>query len=147
MDFLAYMHNLKMVNTEHLLFGEGAIVMAQIDPVSRVHIRVREENMKERSRTSIMTVTAFLLGFGLGGLSLHYASAQGMFGLSTSVSQLGSALVDMQKNVDDLQKNMGTIKQVKDQLTSLSPQGGGIPGGIDKLKKDSDTLKGMVPKF
>jgi hypothetical protein len=103
--------------------------------------------MKSKSRTSIITVTAFLLGFGLGGLSLHYASAQGMFGLSTSVSQLGSALVEMQKNVDDLQKNMGTIKQVKDQLTSLSPQGGGIPGGIDKLKKDSDTLKGMVPKY
>jgi hypothetical protein len=52
----------------------------------------------------------------------------------------------MQKNVDDLQKNMGTVKQVKDQLTSLSPQGGGLPGG-DKLKKGSDTLKDMVPKF
>jgi hypothetical protein len=102
--------------------------------------------MKERSRTSIMTVTAFLLGFGLGGLSLHYASAQGMFGLSTSVSQLGTALVEMQKNVDDLQKNMGTIKQVKDQLTSLSPQGGGIPG-TDKLKKGSESLKDMIPKF
>ena len=96
--------------------------------------------------TSIMIVTAFLMGCGLGGLSLHYASAQGMFGLSTSVSQLGSALVDMQKNVDDLQRNMVTVKQVKDQLTSLSPQGGGIPGG-DKLKKGSDSLKDMVPKF
>ena len=97
-------------------------------------------------RTAILTVAAFLLGFGLGGVSLHYASAQGMFGLSTSVSQLGSALVDMQKNVDDLQKNMGTVKQVKDQLTSLSPQGGGIPGG-EKLKKGSDSLKDLVPKF
>lgn len=96
--------------------------------------------------TSIMIVTAFLMGFGLGGLSLHYASAQGMFGLSTSVNQLGNALVDMQKNVDDLQKNMGTVKQIKDQLTSLSPQGGEVPGG-DKLKKGSDTLKEMVPKF
>jgi len=103
--------------------------------------------MKDSSRTSIMIVTAFfLLGFGLGGLSLHYASAQGILGLSTSVSQLGSALVEMQKNVDDLQKNMGTVKQVKDQLTSLSPQGGGIPGG-DKLKKGSDSLKDMMPKF
>ena len=102
--------------------------------------------MKDRSRTSIMIVTAFLMGCGLGGLSLHYASAQGMFGLSTSVSQLGSALVDMQKNVDDLQRNMVTVKQVKDQLTSLSPQGGGIPGG-DKLKKGRDSLKDMVPKF
>jgi hypothetical protein len=41
---------------------------------------------------------------------------------------------------------MGTIKQVKDQLTSLSPQGGGIPGA-DKLKKGDDSLKDMVPKF
>jgi hypothetical protein len=102
--------------------------------------------MRDSSRTSIMIVTAFLLGFGLGGLSLHYASAQGILGLSTSVSQLGSALVEMQKNVDDLQKNMGTVKQVKDQLTSLSPQGGGIPGG-DKLKKGSDSLKDMMPKY
>jgi hypothetical protein len=107
---------------------------------------MREGDMKDSSRTSIMIVTAFLLGFGSGGLSLHYASAQGILGLSTSVSQLGSALVEMQKNVDDLQKNMGTVKQVKDQLTSLSPQGGGIPGG-DKLKKGSDSLKDMMPKF
>lgn len=102
--------------------------------------------MKYSSPTSIMIVTAFLLGFGLGGASLHYASAQGMFGLSTSVTQLGSALVEMQKNVDDLQKNMGTIKQVKDQLTSLSPQGGGIPGG-EQLKKGGDSLKDKMPKF
>jgi hypothetical protein len=107
---------------------------------------MREGDMKDSSRTSIMIVTAFLLGFGSGGLSLHYASAQGILGLSTSVSQLGSALVEMQKNVDDLQKNMGTVKQVKDQLTSLSPQGGGIPGG-DKLKKGSDSLKDMMPKY
>jgi len=99
----------------------------------------------KNKHTTIVTITAFLLGFGLGGLSLHYASAQGMFGLSTSVSQLGSALVDMQKNVDDLQKNMGTVKQVKDQLTSLSSQGGGTPGG-ELLKKGSDSLKDMMPK-
>ena len=102
--------------------------------------------MKNGTHTSIMIVTAFLLGFGLGGLSLHYASAQGMFGLSTSVSQLGSALVEMQKNVDDLQKNMGTVKQVKDQLTSLSSQGGVIPGG-EQLKKGSESLKDKLPKF
>lgn len=100
----------------------------------------------KNAHTSIMIITAFLMGFGLGGLSLHYASAQGMFGLSTSVSQLGSALVDMQKNVDDLQKNMGTVKQVKDQLSSLSPQGGGMPGG-EQLKKGGDALKDKMPKF
>ncbi len=87
-----------------------------------------------------MIVTAFFMGFGLGGLSLHYADAQGIFELSTSVSQLGSTLVDMQKNVDDLQKNMATVKQVKDQLSSLSTQGGGTPGG-DLLKKGGDSLK------
>ncbi|MDH4304806.1 MAG: hypothetical protein OEV53_12165, partial [Nitrospira sp.] len=106
----------------------------------------REGNMKNRSRISIMIMTAFFLGFGLGGWSLHYAAAQGIFGLSTSVSQLGSALVDMQKNVDDLQKNMGTIKQVKEQLSSLSPQGGSAPGA-DLLKKGGDSLKDMKPKF
>ena len=133
---------------DHFLFSEKSIVRFQINPLPFVHLTVREGrgDMKNSSRTSTMIVSAFLMGFGLGGLSLHYASAQGMFGLSTSVSQLGSALVEMQKNVDDLQKNMGTIKQVKDQLTSLSPQGGGIPGG-DKLKKGSDSLKDMVPKF
>ncbi len=93
-----------------------------------------------------MIVTAFFMGFGLGGLSLHYADAQGIFELSTSVSQLGSTLVDMQKNVDDLQKNMATVKQVKDQLSSLSTQGGGTPGG-DLLKKGGDSLKDMKPKF
>jgi hypothetical protein len=102
--------------------------------------------MKSRSQTSIMIVTAFFLGFGLGGLSLHYAAAQGILGFSTSVSQLGSALVDMQKNVDDLQKNMGTVKQVKDQLSSLSPQGESTPGG-DLLKKGGDSLKDMKSKF
>lgn len=102
--------------------------------------------MKSRSRTSIMIMTAFIIGFGMGGLSLHYAAAQGLFGLSTSVTQLGSALVDMQKNVDDLQKNMGSIKQIKEQLSSLSPQGGDIPGG-DLLKKGGDSLKDMKPKF
>jgi hypothetical protein len=93
-----------------------------------------------------MVMTAFLMGFGLGGLSLHYAAAQGIFGISTSVSQLGRALVDMQKNVDDLQKNMGTVKQVKEQLSSLSPQGGGIPGG-EQMKKGSNSMKEMMPKF
>jgi hypothetical protein len=102
--------------------------------------------MKNRFRTSIMVMTAFLVGFGMGGLSLHYAAAQGILGLSTSVSQLGSALVDMQKNVDDLQKNMGTVKQVKEQLSSLSPQGGGAPGG-DLMKKGGDSLKDMKPQF
>ena len=89
--------------------------------------------------TYIFTIALFLLGFGLGGLSLHIASAQGLFGLKTSISQIGSALVDMQKNVDALQKNMGTIKQAKDQLSSLSP------AGEDAIKKEGDSLKQLIP--
>lgn len=89
--------------------------------------------------TYIFTITAFLLGFGLGGLSLHIASAQGLFGLKTSITQIGSALVEMQKNVDALQKNMGTIKQAKDQLASLSPAGG------DAIKKEGESLKELIP--
>ena len=53
--------------------------------------------------TYIFSIAAFLLGFSLGGLSLHVASAQGLFGLKTSITQIGSALVEMEKNVDALQ--------------------------------------------
>ncbi|MEO5956652.1 MAG: hypothetical protein ABIR36_13320 [Nitrospiraceae bacterium] len=89
--------------------------------------------------TYFFSMAAFLLGFGLGGLSLHVASAQGLLGLKTSVSQIGSALVEMQKNVDALQKNMGTLKQAKDELSSLSPT------GVDAIKKEGDSLKQLIP--
>jgi len=90
--------------------------------------------------TYIFSIAAFLLGFGLGGLLLHIASAQGFLGLKTSVSQIGSALIEMQKNVDALQKNMGTIKQAKDELSSLSPAGG------DAFKKEGESLKQVIPE-
>ena len=95
--------------------------------------------MKAARSMYIFSITAFLLGFGLGGVSLHVASAQGLFGLKTSVTQIGSALVEMQKNVDALQKNMGTIKQAKDQLSALSPAGG------DAIKKEGESLRDLVP--
>ena len=84
---------------------------------------------------SMFAVPAFLLGFVLGGVSLHVASAEGLFGIKDSVTQIGSSLVEMQKNVDDLQKNMNKMKQVKDQLSSLSPSGGGVGGAMDSLMK------------
>jgi len=86
----------------------------------------------------IFSIAAFLLGFGLGGVSLHVASAQGLFGIKTSVTQIGSALIEMQENVDALQKNMGTIKQAKDQLSSLSP------AGSDAIKGKAESLKQLV---
>jgi hypothetical protein len=45
----------------------------------------------------------------------------------------------MQKNVDALQKNMGTIKQAKDQLSSLSPAAG------DAIKNKGESLKQLIP--
>jgi hypothetical protein len=71
---------------------------------------------------------------------MHYASAEGLFGVTASVKQIGSALVDMQKNVDELQKNMGTIKHAKEQLAALAPESGG-----DAMKKEGDSLKKMFP--
>lgn len=82
---------------------------------------------------SLIAIPAFLIGFGLGGLSLHVATAEGLFGLKDTVSQIGTSLVEMQKNVDALQKNMSTIKQAKDQLSSLSSTGGGVGGAMDSL--------------
>jgi hypothetical protein len=90
--------------------------------------------------TALFTIAAFLLGFGLGGASMHYASAEGLFGVTASVKQIGSALVDMQKNIDELQKNMGTIKHAKEQLAALAPESGG-----DAIKKEGESLKKMLP--
>jgi hypothetical protein len=74
-------------------------------------------------------IPAFLLGFVLGGVSFHVASAEGLFGIKDSVTQIGTSLVEMQKNVDALQKNMNTLKQTKDKLSSL-PSGGGAMDSI-----------------
>jgi len=97
--------------------------------------------MKAPRSIYIFAIATFLLGFGLGEVSLHVASAQGLFGLKTSISEIGSALVEMQKNVDDLQKNMGTIKHAKDQLSSLSPEGG------DGMTNKGESLKKLLPGF
>jgi len=92
-------------------------------------------------RSTVLTIAVFFLGYALGAISLHYAEAQGLLGLSGSVKQIGQALVEMQKNVDDLQKNMGTLKQAKEQLTSLTP------GSGESLPKDGDSLKKAIPGF
>ena len=86
---------------------------------------------------SMIAIPAFLIGFGLGGLSLHMALAEGLSGLKDSVTQIGSSLIQMQKNVDELQKNMNTIKQAKDQLSSLASPSGGVGGVMDSLMNKS----------
>jgi hypothetical protein len=98
-----------------------------------------EEVMINTRWATVFTIGVFFLGFALGGVSLHYAQAQGLMGFSTSVQQIGHALVEMQKNVDDLQKNMGTVKQAKDQLTTLVPRGG------ESTPKNGDSFKKMIP--
>jgi hypothetical protein len=84
---------------------------------------------------------AFLLGCAFGGICLQFAQAQGLFGLtptglSGSISKIGTALVEMQKNVDALQQNMATVKGEKDHLASFLPDGAG---------KEGDSLKKMFP--
>lgn len=81
----------------------------------------------------LVAMPAFLVGFGLGGLSLHIAAAEGIFGIKDSVTQIGSSLMEMQKNVDALQKNMNMLKETKDKLSSLSSTGGGVSGAMDAI--------------
>jgi prefoldin subunit 5 len=47
----------------------------------------------------------------------------------------GSSLVEMQKNIDALQKNMNMLKETKDKLSSLSSSEGGLGGAMDSLMK------------
>lgn len=95
--------------------------------------------MRATRSAYLFSLVAFPLGFGLRGLSLHVASAQGLLGLKTAVSQIGNALVEMQKNVDNLQQNMNTIKQAKNQLSALSPAGG------EPSKKMVNPSKQLIP--
>jgi len=121
----------------HVTFGVEKVTCRR-EKAHRNHT-TKERPMIVARSAYIFSIAAFLLGFGLGGVSLHVASAQGLFGLKASVSQIGTALVEMQKNVDALQKNMGTIKQAKDQLSSLSP------AGSDAIKSKAESLKQLVP--
>lgn len=88
--------------------------------------------MSTRRSIATFAIPAFLVGFCLGGVSLHIASAEGLFGIKDSVTQIGGSLMEMQKNVDELQKNMNQLKQTKDKLSSLS-SGGGVGGAMDSL--------------
>jgi hypothetical protein len=80
------------------------------------------------ARVGVMTLI-FSAGYLCGSVSSHTANAQlgdlggelmqkagssgGMIG---SVAQLGTAITDMEKHVDGLQKNIDTLKKVKAAL-------------------------------
>ena len=51
-----------------------------------------------------------------------------------SAKQIGSALIEMQKNVDDLQKSLRTLQHMKEQLVSVSAERGGETRNNGSLK-------------
>lgn len=104
--------------------------------------------MHARRWTVLAIVAAFLIGFGMGGTTVHYAQAQGLFGLSTSVEQIGTALADMKKNVDALQQNMGTLTKIKEDLGALaSGKNNPLLKEGESLKQEGEGLKKLVPGF
>ena len=79
-------------------------------------------------RTGLLA-SVFAAGFVCGSVAQRPAEAQlgdvggkvmekaaGSGGVLGSVAKLGTALIDMQKDVDSLQKNIDTLKQVKSAL-------------------------------
>ena len=84
----------------------------------------------------------FFIGFVLGGVSSHYASAQGLMGISNSVTQLNQALSAMEKNLQEFQNGMAKIKQVKEQLAAMPAEAAGKAGATkEQLKQSGDVLK------
>jgi hypothetical protein len=77
-----------------------------------------------RAKRLGLVVTLFAAGFVCGTLTHRSAEAQlgdvmkkaGESGALGSVGEMGSAIVDMQKNVDGLQKNLDTFKKIKAAL-------------------------------
>ena len=76
-----------------------------------------------------MVTGIFAIGFMCGTISQRNADAQlgdlgselmqkakGSGGLIGTVAELGTAIADMQKQVDGLQKNLGVLKKVKTSL-------------------------------
>jgi hypothetical protein len=86
--------------------------------------------MKERRVVrAALAAGLFAAGFLCGSVGQRSARAQlgdlgtkaiekaaGSGGIVGSVAKLGTALVDMQKEVDGLQKNLETLKEVKKAL-------------------------------
>jgi hypothetical protein len=77
-----------------------------------------------RAKRLGLVVTLFAAGFVCGTLTHRRAEAQlgdvmkkaGESGALGSVGEMGTAILDMQKNVDGLQKNLDTFKKVKAAL-------------------------------
>jgi len=88
-----------------------------------------KENTKRHVLRAGLVGTIFTVGFLCGSVSQHRADAQlGELGKAAmekagesggvlgSAAQLGTAIVQMQQNVDGLQKNIDVLKKVKTSL-------------------------------
>jgi hypothetical protein len=93
--------------------------------------RITEDLMNNTRRTYLLTLNspsqrALRLWTGKSIHTLRHCS----------VKEIGGALVEMQKSLDDLQKSMRALQHVKEQLVSASADGVGGP-----LNKDNGSLK------
>src|ERR1043165_10096794 len=64
-------------------------IVAKQKYITYVDTRKRGTTMPYTRPTALFTIAAFLLGFGLGGASIHYASAEGFFGVTPSFNRMG----------------------------------------------------------
>ena len=54
-------------------------------------------NASEQEGLRRKPVLAFVIGFGAGSVSIHYASAQKALAMTGSIKQIGSTVTEMQK--------------------------------------------------
>ncbi len=81
------------------------------------------QTVRRASRVALVA-GVFAAGFVCGSVARRDAHAQlgdvmkkaGESGALGSVGQLGAAIVDMQQHVNELQKNLDTLKKVKSAL-------------------------------
>ena len=78
----------------------------------------------------VSLVGFFAAGYITGSIQTRNAIAVELGGLGGTVSSLknlGTTIVEMQENVDKLQKNINTVKKVKDDLSSFTGATGKTP--------------------
>ncbi|MGC2423635.1 MAG: hypothetical protein WA666_04700 [Nitrospirota bacterium] len=88
----------------------------------------------------LMFLVVFAAGYVTGSVQTKKAMAIELGGVGQtveSVKNLGTAVVQMQKNVDELQKNLNSVKKIKEDLS------GAVGGGTGQ----SQDLKKAIPQF
>ncbi|MDE2322851.1 MAG: hypothetical protein KGL31_13225 [candidate division NC10 bacterium] len=72
-------------------------------------------------------IAVFLGGFVLGRLSIAPVHAQGLVSpLTAKITQLGSLIEQMQKNIDEVQGNLKALRAVKESLAAGARTEGGL---------------------